>query len=125
MFQFWCRENLARFLHHLLEAHDSLFVDDKVSTVAESLVFIQPTSIVDNDIGRIKSAQQRVIKLNLLGEHFLRSSMVGADAQNLRVQLLLGFLLPGGELQGSAWGEVKDIKEQDKKMPGKENNTES
>jgi len=39
--------------------------------------------------------------------------VVGADPQNLRVQLLLGFLLPGGELQGSAWGEVKDIKEQD------------
>src|SRR2546426_4106471 len=40
--------------------------------------------------------------------------MVGADSQHLGVELLLCLLLlPGGELQGSARGEIEDVKEQD------------
>src|SRR5438093_7908992 len=39
--------------------------------------------------------------------------MVSANSQYLSIELLLRLLLlPGGELQGSARGEIKDIKEQ-------------
>ena len=81
---------------NLLVTNDALLIDDKVRALRQLRLRVEHAVGFDRlQVGEI--AHQGKVELEKVGERLLRKDRVGADADNLRVDLLeLRIVIPTG-----------------------------